>query len=172
MAGTEQRIVNGRKVGGKYMIINPPHAIATKVSGDGPMSARMVKNTNFVMKKHAEAYANTSKIEIEKLTKLVEQLDVDSSGQKQTLRKIFSLTHNIRGQGGTFGYELITDIAASLCEYTDELGSCDAKAIKLINAHVDAMRAVITDNTTGDGGDIGKAISQSLGLAVHKLTDY
>jgi chemotaxis protein histidine kinase CheA len=172
MAGTEQRIVNGRKVGGKYMIINPPHAIATKVSGSGPMSERMVKNADFVLKKHAEAYANTSKILVEKLAKIVEQLDENSNGQKQIIQSIFNLTHNIRGQGGTFGYDLITDIAASLCEFTDELDTCDAKAIKLINAHVDALRAVIMENATGDGGDTGKAISQSLGLAVHKLTDY
>jgi hypothetical protein len=102
------------------------------------MSEHMVKNTDFVMKKYAEAYAKTFK--------------------------------KSRGQGGTFGYDLITGIATSLSAFTDELDPCDVKAVKLINAYQNAMRMAFMEDSTGDGGEIGKAISQSLELAIHKIS--
>src|SRR5690606_20473288 len=33
------------------------------------------------------------------------------------LKDIHSIAHNIKGQGGSFGYHLITSIGASLCDY-------------------------------------------------------
>ena len=104
------------------------------------MSEHMVKNTDFVMKKYAEAYAKTFK--------------------------------KSRGQGGTFGYDLITGIATSLSAFTDELDPCDVKAVKLINVYLNAMRMAFMEDSTGDGGEIGKAISQSLEVAIHKIIEY
>jgi hypothetical protein len=56
--------------------------------------------------------------------------------------------------------------------FSDELNLCDVKAVKLINAHLNAMRMVIMEAATGDGSESGKAISQSLELAIHKIIDY
>ncbi len=172
MAGSEQVIVNGRKVGGKFKIINPPHTIATRVSGSGPMSQSMMQKAEGVLKKHTEAFSGNAKAEVEELSKAVDELAQTLDSHEESIHRIFQLSHNIRGQGGTFGYGLITDIAASLCNYVEELEKCDNSAITLIRAHVDAMRAVLMENAVGDGGKIGQEISKSLNLAVTKLTDY
>ena len=172
MAGSEQVIINGRKVGGKYKIINPPNTIATRVSGSGPMSASMLKRSEEVLKKHTEAFTGNAKSEVEELSAAVDELAKNRENPEEAIHLVFKICHNIRGQGGTFGYDLITDIAASLCNYIEELESCDGDALTLISTHVDAMRAVITENATGDGGAIGQEISKSLNLAVTKLTDY
>ena len=172
MAGSEQVIVNGRKVGGKYKIINPPNTIATRVSGSGPMSESMQKKAESVLKKHAETFSGNAKTEVEELSNAVDELAKNLDSHGEYTNRIFQISHNIRGQGGTFGYDLITDIAASLCNYVEELESCDDDALKLIRAHIDAMRAVIMEDATGGGGKIGQEISKSLNLAVTKLTDY
>ncbi|MBV1928729.1 MAG: hypothetical protein KUG81_04380 [Gammaproteobacteria bacterium] len=73
----------------------------------------------------------------------------------------------MKGQGGTFGYPLITSFADSLYGFTiqrpDEIVD---KQIELVKAHLDAMRAVIRGRVSGSGGEIGQSLRESLNQAI------
>lgn len=65
-----------------------------------------------------DTYLHWTKTQLEKLhahLHLLERKDISRPGS--LVSEIFDLTHNIKGLGGSFGYYLMTDIAASLCEY-------------------------------------------------------
>lgn len=72
------------------------------------------------------------------------------------IRAIFEVVHNVKGQGGSFGYDLLTKIGGSLCDYLrEESASADEKQLKVIAAHFTAIDFVLEKNIQGSGGEIG-----------------
>ena len=81
---------------------------------------------------------------------------------------IHDIAHDMKGQGGTFGYPLITNFGDSLFKCTHKSEQCSDNMVELIKAHVDGMKAVITGRVAGDGGEIGQELMASLDKAVEK----
>lgn len=81
----------------------------------------------------------------------------DKPGDNQPeLRAIFEVVHNVKGQGGSFGYDLLTGIGGSLCDYLrEEAASANEKQLKVISAHFAAMDFVLEKNIQGSGDAIG-----------------
>ena len=78
------------------------------------------------------------------------------------------LGHELRGQGGTFGYPLITIFGKMLFDVTGEGCAQDDNAVEIVKAHIDAMRAVIREKISGDGGQVGRALLKSLEAVIEK----
>jgi len=78
------------------------------------------------------------------------------------LRELFAVAHGLRGQGGSFGYPLITTIAASLNRLIEARTQFDAPAMAAIQGHVAALRTVIEARMAGDGGPTGAALLDGL----------
>ena len=91
-------------------------------------------------------------------------------GQPGDRRKQFEeinlLAHELRGQGGTFGYPLVTTFAKMLYDFTGPEGRQEDSAVEIVKAHVDALRVVIREKISGNGGQIGKELLNSLNDAV------
>lgn len=86
--------------------------------------------------------------------------------------EINHIAHDMKGQGGTFGYPLITKFADSLYGFTIKRpGDISDNQVELVKSHVDAMRAVIRGRVSGDGGEIGAELSKSLDEAIAKYEE-
>lgn len=93
--------------------------------------------------------------------------------EPEVLAQVNRAAHEMRGQGGIFGYPLITLIAKSLYEATRGEPDRGPAAVSvgehlLFKAHVDAIRAVMTGRVSGDGGATGQQLLASLELAKRK----
>ncbi|MBV1901094.1 MAG: hypothetical protein KUG56_05420 [Kordiimonadaceae bacterium] len=87
--------------------------------------------------------------------------------RRDCFEEINHMAHDMKGQGGTFGYPLITSFADSLYGFTTTVtGDVSDSQVELIKAHLDAMRAVIRGRVSGDGGEIGSKLTESLGAAI------
>ena len=76
----------------------------------------------------------------------------------------------MRGQGGTFGYPLISHFGDSLYDaslFKTGIPITD-NHVEVAMAHVDAMNAVIKGRINGDGGAIGKELRLTLEKAIEK----
>jgi hypothetical protein len=78
--------------------------------------------------------------------------------------RLHNFAHNLKGQGGSFGYPLVTRIAQSLCELVpDDIGRVPPPtAVPLIRAHLEALRLVLAQRLTGDGGPVGRGLAARL----------
>ena len=74
----------------------------------------------------------------------------------------------MRGQGGTFGYPLITIFGKMLFDVTGDGCVQDDSAVEIVKAHIDAMRAVIREKVAGDGGQVGRELLKSLEVAIER----
>lgn len=79
------------------------------------------------------------------------------------------ITHNVKGQGTSFGYPLITRVGESLSRLLKSVSDPDEAAIKLLTAHVSTLRTVLDQDIKGDGGDLGDSLACHLEALVNKL---
>ena len=97
----------------------------------------------------------------------------DKPGNNQPeLRSIFEVMHNVKGQGGSFGYDLLTKVGGSLCNYLrDEAASADEKQLKVIAAHFAAMDFVLEKNIQGSGDAIGDQLTAKVAQLVANIPE-
>ncbi len=102
---------------------------------------------------------------VKKLSDLCNQaLEADAEGgaRAKYFEEINLLALELRGQGGTFGYSLISTFGKMLYDSTTEGCREDDNAVEIVKAHIDAMGAVLREKVSGDGGEIGRALLASL----------
>ena len=97
-------------------------------------------------------------------------IPAEKEERRYFFNKINEIAHNMKGQGGTFGYPLITEFADSLWSFTGEESPLSDNIVELIKAHTDTMNIVIKDRIKGHGGDLGKELQVSLQMAIEKHT--
>ena len=82
---------------------------------------------------------------------------------------IFRVAHEIKGQGGSFGYDLMTLIGNQLCHFVEELAEAGPSEVEVIGLHLDALKLVMAKQMRGDGGRAGQALLQGLEKVVSKV---
>ena len=92
---------------------------------------------------------------------------------RDALREVFSFAHDMRGQGGSFGYPLLSEIGGSLCHFleTREFQLVGGDNV-VIRSHFDAAAAILADEIAGDGDPVSQALVVSLlELVAKRLQD-
>ena len=90
---------------------------------------------------------------------------------EQSLEDVFARAHDIKGLGTTYDYPLATAIAASLCRLTETpiARAAAACAPMLVDAHVDALRAVVRDRAQDPDHPTGNKLAAELAAHVDAL---
>lgn len=89
--------------------------------------------------------------------------------------ELFRASHDLKGQGMTFGYPLVTYVAGSLCKLLETLGATETTdaPIQLIDHHVDAIRAIvrdrIKDNTHSTASELANGLSDATDTFIEAL---
>ena len=94
---------------------------------------------------------------------------VDTPEQRhQIFKNLNMIAHDMKGQGGTFGYPLISYFGGSLFDVTKPHDTYTDNVVEIVKAHVDAMNAVIKGRIDGDGGAVGAELKNILTEAIDK----
>lgn len=120
--------------------------------------------------KLAEQYREWAQSDIEMLRDLLAKLKAGSADRDDIYDEIRAIVHDMRGQGSTFGYPLITRIARSI-SCTIKEGSGDDSIDALVQAHIDAMANIVDNNLGGDGGNGGAKAIEVLEAALERPLD-
>jgi len=82
-----------------------------------------------------------------------------TQGSKEVL---FRAAHDIKGQAVTFGYPLVAPVADSLCRLIEHTPEVPRLPLRLVDQHVDAVRAIVHRNTRGDVGKYAAELAEKL----------
>jgi HPt (histidine-containing phosphotransfer) domain-containing protein len=82
-----------------------------------------------------------------------------TQGSKDVL---FRAAHDIKGQAATFGYPMVAPVADSLCRLIEHTPDIARLPLRLIDQHVDAVRAIVHRNTRGDVGKYAAELAEKL----------
>jgi len=81
-----------------------------------------------------------------------------------------NIVHNIKGQGSSFGYPLMTRVGESCSKLLKAIEQPEAATLKLFAAHVQTLRTVLDKDIKGNGGELGETLAGRLEALVAKLT--
>jgi len=105
-------------------------------------------------------YKNQLQVDTQRLSSIWaagDPLDPDT----ECMEALFSIAHNLKGQAGTFGYDLVTLTAASLCELLHD-GRPGMDKTKAIGQHVSVLNRIVEKNVVGTGGKMGAKVIEAL----------
>ncbi|MDX1736693.1 MAG: hypothetical protein R3261_00545, partial [Alphaproteobacteria bacterium] len=139
--------------------------------GDAPFDMALLDAAEAKVKDMESDYADWVTDSIEKLVqahhRAIEYMD-DPKEQAVHIETIHSIALELRGQGGIFGYPLMTQFGKSLYDCTEEGTKITAPLLDLVSAHIDLIRVVMGQKIKGDGGRTGQELLNSLREAQDK----
>ncbi|OGN42441.1 MAG: histidine phosphotransferase [Caulobacterales bacterium RIFCSPHIGHO2_01_FULL_70_19] len=143
-------------------VIRPPNTLRLKVGGGfGGIDAGAIAKAEEALKAMSAQFGQWLQDEIVKLDKA--QADIRNQGyNEQTAEALYFRAHDLKGLGTTYQYPLVTRLAGSLCKMMDEPGKRMAAPLVLIDAHVDAIKAVVRDQIQTDDHPTGRALAETL----------
>lgn len=155
----------------KLEIINPPNNLKQKVGigGAGAVDLEALERAEQVIAGMTDSYLDWVVEDLKKIDQAYAKLEAATGDRKEEMEAVFDVSHDIKGQGGTFGYDLMTAIATELCrliERTDKIGDQEVEAVKL---HIASLKLVIGEDMKGQGGKAGEEMLSGLQQVCEKL---
>lgn len=140
----------------------PPLKSLQKKVGQGGFSVTQSLAAERAMKAQAKSFIGQAREDLAALDRAFAAMMNGDRGAEAT-RALFVPAFALKAMGATCGYRLLGRIADSLCLLIEALGpSGFAHGLQAIEAHLDAIRAVVKDDIRGDGGTLGPELLKGL----------
>lgn len=113
----------------------------------------------------AELAANFTvwvKEDIERMAGVLERAKAAPGNNSAEIEEIFGIAHNIKGQAGSFGYDLMTRIGGMLCHQVRDIGAADEARLKVIDGYILSLLFIVDRRVEGDGGEVGQKLVEKL----------
>ena len=142
-------------------VIRPPNPLRAKVGGFGGIDADAIAKAEAALKAMSAQFGQWLNDEIAKLDQA--QADIRAKGYtSETAEGLYFRAHDLKGLGATYQYPLVTRIAGSLCRMMDDADKRMQAPVALLDAHIDAIRAVVRDKIQTDEHPTGRALAETL----------
>ncbi|MHA1565498.1 MAG: hypothetical protein ACTSX7_09315 [Alphaproteobacteria bacterium] len=155
----------------EVQIIQVPNTLRAKIGpGTGIDKALVEKADQAIVAKAGDFLART-RDDIQTLdqkTTVIEDT-ADDGARQIAQQEAYAITHELRGEAGSYGYKLISTVANAQCRYIEDLPEGTMAVPAIVRAHTDALRAIVGGDISGDGGKVGQELIKNLSLLVAKL---
>ena len=150
-----------------------PNTLKAKLTG-GLMNVSLVLDEELLA--HAEAevesmvddYLTWVEGDVLELARAHGELAQDAEIGSLAHEAVINGAFEIASQGATFGFQLLSAIGDALQAYARALVTIDQTHVTVMKLHIDAMRLVLHQNLTGDGGEAGSELLNMLSRAAKK----
>ena len=146
----------------KAQVIQVPNTLRAKVGGRmGAIDKDAIAKAEAALADLSSQFGDWLLEEIKKLEDV--QALIKSEGlNPENSDQLFYRDHDLKGLGTTYGFPLISRIAGSLCKMLDEPEKRAQAPRMLVDAHLDAIRAIVRDQIKDEGHPVGKILSETL----------
>jgi chemotaxis protein histidine kinase CheA len=155
----------------KLEIINPPNTVKSKVrvGGPGAADASTLDRAEQAIAGMADQYLDWVQEDLKRIDQAFAVLAKASGDRKKEVDDVFQVAHDMKGQGGSFGYDLVTAIGNQLCRLIEKLEHIGDSEVNAIRVHIDAIKLVVAQRMKGHGGKAGDQIMIGLEKVMEKL---
>ncbi len=148
---------------GDHEVIVPENKLRGAVSKDTPevSGEDPVARAEKALAELSPEFANWMDSECERLDAARHNLlkDGHSAANKEAL---FRAAHDIKGEAATFGYPAVASAANSLCRLIEHTPAESRIPLKLIDQHVDAVRAIYREYARSDAKELAAMLTKRL----------
>jgi hypothetical protein len=146
-------------------MIQVPNTLRAKVGGGagrlGAIDPSAIAKAEAALKSLSGNFAQWLQDEITKLE--AARQEVKSVGQTaETMESLYLRSHDLKGLGATYGFPIITRLAASLCRLIDDKEKRVTSPMGLVDAHIDAIKAAVRDDIKDETHPVGRVLIQEL----------
>lgn len=143
-------------------VIRPPNPLRAKVGGGfGGIDASAIARAEEALKAMSAQFGQWLLDEVAKLDQA--QADIRAQGYTpETAEALYFRAHDLKGLGATYEYPLVTRIAGSLCRMLDNADRRMQAPLDVVDAHIDAIRAVVRDQIKTDEHPTGRDLAETL----------
>ena len=112
----------------------------------------------------SQKYTEWAMNDVLKLKKLFEQIQNSSKKEQDELIRgdFYRTAHDIKGQGATFDYPLMSDLGAHICSLIKSTNTFQKAHLAILKQDIDDMSVILEKQLNGDGGTVGEHISNRL----------
>ena len=96
--------------------------------------------------------------------------DMAAKRTAESAQALFFVAHDMKGQGGSFGYPLMTKIGNSLCRYLENQTAVTGETVQIAKVHVNAMHLVISASLKDEKTAEARNLMTNLEHLVHWKT--
>lgn len=142
--------------------IQPPNTLRLKVGGAGfgGIDAAAIARAEAALKDLSSQFGDWLNDEVSKMDDA--RASIRTSGAThETLTNLYMRAHDLKGLGSTYQYPIVTRISASLCRLIDDNVRMKAPLL-LIDAHIDAIKAMVRDGIQTDDHPVSRVLVQEL----------
>jgi hypothetical protein len=119
----------------------------------------------------AKTYSPNTIADLDRCAAFLKAAREDVGGRASSVKELYNIAHNIKGQGGSFGYPLVTRIGHSLCTLVRQERDFSDADLGVMQAHLDALRLILTKDIKGEGGEVGAKLAARLENMVPKAPE-
>lgn len=151
-------------------IIQVPHTLKKAKIGSGPgkLDTKAIARAETAVKEMAKGYTKWAQEDVSALETALGEARATPGDQAQAIRTMFRIALDMKGQGTSFGYRLITEVGNSLASFIEERKMLSAFDQEVVTAHIAAMRAIFAEKARDDGGATGHELVEGLHRLVQK----
>ena len=113
------------------------------------MVLSFLEQANDVIAQMAKDYEQTAGKSLTEMGRLLKQAQ-EQKNPDLIRTDLFRLAHDMKGQGATFGYPLLTDAGNHLCRFVEKADVLSKGAIKKIRVHLDFLQKVLAEKIKGE----------------------
>ncbi len=123
-------------------IIKRPNTLAKVKTGSGRVEpdGQAIQRAEAAIKKIGEDFSKWAPGDLEEMDKALAAARTDPDRQEEYIMQIFRRAMELKGQGGSFGYDLISQVGDSLKKFTESRSEASPRDVEIIAAHVNAKR--------------------------------
>lgn len=151
-------------------VIPPSNTLRMKVGAGrmGGIDPAAIAKAEAALKSLAGNFSQWLQDEINKLESARHEVKAQGA-TPATMENLYLRAHDLKGLGTTYGYQLITRIAGSLCRLIDEKDKRLSAPMDLVDAHISAIKAAVRDGITSDTHPVGSMLAQELERQVREF---
>jgi chemotaxis protein histidine kinase CheA len=137
-------------------------------SGKGKLDPAILERAEKVVEKIQSDYTDWADDDLGSLETALTQLQSGNGDRDAVFKDLYRISLDIKGSGGSFGFLLMSEVAASLNDFLAESNDLNALDVDVVAQHVSALRAIYVESIRDDGGNTGQALLIGLQKLVEK----
>ncbi len=147
-------------------VIPPSNSLKLRLGGRlGGIDPAALAKAEAALKGLANNFDAWMQDELVKLDAARQRIHVEGHNA-ETSEALYFRSHDLKGLGSTYGYPIVTRIAASLCRLTDDPATRLKAPLFLIDAHIDGIKAAVRGGVRDVDHPTGKTLVDELEVRV------
>jgi len=150
--------------------IQPPRELRQKTGKGVPGAGlRAVRSAEEAFKRHQERvdYRIVAGPSLDRLSDLLSHL-IFEPADAETARQAYEIAHNLRGEGGSFGYPAVSQVAALMSRVFDGAADLGRRQLDVIRLQIATLKAIVRDRSKGAPNGVTLEVITGLAFLVDR----